>query len=93
MAGCAFILFEVFAGEAGSSVIGLDAWIGFAFGMAGWAFILFKVFAGEAGSSVSSVMGVGAGTQPTQDTMREYWVQMHRSPVVYRFIAWSITGA
>ena len=68
MAGCAFILFEVFAGEAGSSVIG----------MAGWAFILFKVFAGEAGSSVSSVMGVGAGTQPTQDTMREYWVQMSK---------------
>ena len=90
MAGCAFILFEVFAGEAGSSVIGLDAWIGFAFGMAGWAFILFKVFADML---AFASMGVGAGTQPTQDTMREYWVQMHRSPVVDRFIAWSITGA
>merc|ERR1711975_124332 len=23
--------------------------------------------------------------------MREYWVQVHRSPVVYRYIDWSIT--
>merc|ERR1739844_475930 len=24
--------------------------------------------------------------------MREYWVQVHKSPIVYRYVDWSITG-
>jgi len=34
-----------FAGETG----GINAWVGFVFGMAGWAYILYEIFLGEAG--------------------------------------------
>merc|ERR1712029_340987 len=43
--GTVMMLAFGFAGETG----GMNAWIGFIFGLAGWAYILFEIFLGEAG--------------------------------------------
>merc|ERR1711941_153550 len=37
--------------------MGINAWIGFIFGMCGWGFILYEIFLGEAGSTAADKVG------------------------------------
>merc|ERR1712070_767484 len=83
----------------------INPWLGFIGGMCGWFFILAEIFAGETvfffaeSGSVSShwktslhvggLVTLVAGVHYMY--MREYWVQVHKSPIVYRYVDWSIT--
>merc|ERR1712091_716358 len=60
----------------------INPWVGFAVGMAGWVFILYSLHVGMLVTLIAAVHYF---------YMREYWVTVKQTPIVYRYIDWSLT--
>ena len=81
-----------YAGETGL----LEAWVGFFFGMVGWGYTVFFMLQAQTVSNhwktslhVGYLVTLVAAVHYMY--LREYWVQVHKSPIVYRYVYWSIT--
>merc|ERR1711933_65522 len=98
--GWFFILYEIFAGEAGGTAAGCSEAVAASFkNMRMIAMIAATVFFFAEAKTVHShwqtslhvggLVTLVAGVHYMY--MREYWVQVHKSPIVYRYVDWSIT--
>ena len=76
-----------YAGETGL----LEAWVDFFFGMAGWGYTVFFMLQAQTVSNHwKTSLLVGSLVTLVEAVhymyMLEYWVQIHKPPIVYRYV-------